>query len=129
MTLLKTRIFVLGFCVALLASVPVYGQSGATLRGLVTSGADGSTLQSANVVLTDLESELRRAAVTDVEGYYEIRAIPPLRYLLTVSFVGFETHRDIPTVSGGRRNHNVTLAPKKQELREVQVEEKRGATR
>ena len=57
MMLLKTTIFVLGFCVALLASVPVYGQSDATLRGLVTSGADGSTLQSANVVLTDLESE------------------------------------------------------------------------
>lgn len=129
MTLLKTRIFVLGFCVALLASVPVYGQSGATLRGLVTSGADGSTLQSANVVLTGLESELRRAAVTDVEGYYEIRGIPPSRYLLTVSFVGFETHEDTLTVSAGRRNHNVTLAPKKQELREVQVEEKRGATR
>lgn len=129
MMLQTTKTFVLGFCVALFASVPVYGQSDATLRGLVTSGVDGSTLQSANVVLTDLDSSLRKATATDVEGYYEIREIPPSKYLLTVSFVGFETHEDTLVVSSGRRTHNITLSPRKRELGEVQVEEERGATR
>lgn len=124
-----TETLVLGFCVALLGSFPAYGQSGAPLRGLVTSGADGSTLQGANVVLTSLDSDLRRATATDVEGYYEIQGLPASRYRLTVSFVGFHTHEDTLALSGDPRTHNITLSPTKRRLGEVRVEEERGATR
>lgn len=124
-----TGTFVLGFFVVLLSAAPAHGQSNATLRGLVTSGADGRTLQGANVLLTDLDSDLRKATATDVEGYYEIQGIPAARYRLTVSFVGFRTYEDTLTLSDETRTLNIALSSKQRTLEEVRVEEERGATR
>lgn len=116
---------ILIFCV--FTPVPIYGQSNTVLRGLVTSTADGNTLQGANVVLTHLDSTVRKATATDVDGYYEIRGFPPARYALTVSFVGFRTYRDTLSFSDAPHTHNVTLSPRNRELDEVRVEVERGA--
>ena len=115
--------------VALIVALPAHGQSDATLRGLVTSNADGRTLQGANVILKSLDADVRRATATDVEGYYVIQGVPAARYRLTVSFVGFRTYKDTLTLAAGPQNHNVTLSAQKRELGEVRVEEERGAAR
>jgi hypothetical protein len=113
----------------LLLSSPAFGQSEGLVRGIVTSSSDGGVLQGANVVFSALTSDVRRAAVTDEDGYYELRALPPTRYQVQVSFVGFATHRDTLTITDERRNYNVTLTPTAQQLDEVRVEVERGATR
>ncbi len=114
---------------AFLGSTPAVGQSDAVVRGLVTSAEDGQTLSGANIVLRGIESEFRSATSSDDDGYYEIRGIPPARYALSVSFVGFETYRDTLRLEEGERTNNVELASRAKRLGEVQVEVEKGATR
>lgn len=106
-----------------------FGQTNGIVRGIVTSAEDGGILQGANVVVSALETDARRAAVTDGDGYYELRDLPAGRYQIQVSYVGFATHRDTLRVSGGRQNYNIPLVPTAQQLGEVRVEVQRGATR
>lgn len=125
-TLCPTLFLLLG---GLFLSSPALGQSEGLVRGVVTSASDGGVLQGANVVFSASSSDVRRAAVTDEDGYYEIRALPPAQYRVRISYVGFSTHQDTVTVSERRRNYNVTLISTAQQLDEVRVEVKRGVTR
>lgn len=103
-------------------------QNTATLRGLVTSADDGSALVNANVLLTTLSGERVQGAVTNIDGFYELRNIAPGRYQIRISYVGFQTHQDTLSLEAERRQYNVELAPG-QQLEEVRVEAERGATR
>ena len=103
-------------------------QDSGTLRVIVTSTDDGSTLTGANVVLTALAGEGIYADATDIDGYVAITQIPPARYLLSVSFVGFETYRDTLTIEPELRTMSVALDVEKQALDEVEVIAEGGAT-
>ena len=106
---------------------PAIGQSGGTLRGIVTSAGDGRALQGANVVLRTLEDRLVEATATDLDGYYELEGVPAGRYQFRVSFVGFAAHRDTIDVEGSGTRVNVVLTPQEQSLEGVRVEADRGA--
>ena len=111
---------------AIVLGGPAAAQTDGIVRGVVTSAEDGEVLQGANVILTGVDSDIRRTAVTDANGFYEIRNVVPARYRVRTSYVGFATHRDTLDVSAERRSYNVALSPTAQRLDEVRVEVERG---
>lgn len=98
----------------------------ATLRGFVTSDDDGQPLPGVNVVLTAPAREPRGVA-TDSDGFYSISQLPPDTYVLTASFVGFQTYVDTLALESGIINLNIALAVSTAELDEVVVETERDA--
>lgn len=113
---------------AIVLGGPAAAQTDGIVRGVVTSAEDGEVLQGANVILTGVDSDIRRTAVTDANGFYEIRSVVPARYRVRTSYVGFATHQDTLDVSAERRSYNVALSPTAQRLDEVRVEVDRGGT-
>lgn len=113
---------------AIVLGGPAAAQTDGIVRGVVTSAEDGEVLQGANVILTGVDSDIRRTAVTDANGFYEIRNVVPARYRVRTSYVGFATHQDTLDVSAERRSYNVALSPTAQRLDEVRVEVERGGT-
>lgn len=109
---------------------PATAQSGATLRGVVTSEADGRPLPNANVVLRTRADSLVRATTTDGDGYFEVEDLSPGRYRFSVSFVGFDPYRDTLHLERGRTQKRLSIAPASQAMDEVTVEaRRRGAQR
>lgn len=113
---------------AIVLGGPAAAQTDGIVRGVVTSAEDGEVLQGANIILTGVDSDIRRTAVTDANGFYEIRNVVPARYRVRTSYVGFATHQDTLDVSAERRSYNVALSPTAQRLDEVRVEVERGGT-
>lgn len=89
----------------LLISAPAHA---ATISGFVTDRTSGEFLLSANVFL----SGTSLGALSNENGYYAITGIPAGSYVLVVSYIGYETHRD--TLSLGAETYlrrDVALAP------------------
>jgi hypothetical protein len=70
------------------AQTQVYGGS---LTGVATDPSD-AVVPGARVVLTDDEKGFKYAAVTDAEGRYILRNLPPGKYSLTVTAAGMRPH-------------------------------------
>lgn len=105
-------------------------QDDATLRVVVTSADDGAPLQGANVLLRPPERESAvQAGATNRDGYAALRDVPPGRYRISISYVGYNTHRNTLTLKSGRRIYNVTLSPRFEQLDEVTVEARPELTR
>ena len=97
----------------------------ATIRGFVTDSSDGQPLPGVNVVLTDVEGSLFGAA-TDTDGFYGISRVPPGKYKLKASFVGFdEFNQDVVMVADQIQTLNIELRVSETELGEVLVESAR----
>jgi len=100
----------------------------ATLRVLVRSAEDGRPLQGASVVVRPPGAAVPTdAGITDREGFHEMRGLPPGRYALAISYLGFRTHRDTLQLAAGRRVYNVDLAVQPQALGEITIEAESGA--
>lgn len=69
-----------------------------TIRGRVTDQQSGTPLIGATLLVADTDPLI--GAVTDVEGYYEIKNVPVARQTLLVSSVGFQS-KTIPEVMVG----------------------------
>lgn len=86
--------WVLGFCAVLsvlAVTGPCYGQNtDASLRGTVTDTTNAA-IPGANLRLTNQATGFVRTSKTDSSGGYNITAIPPGRYDLSVSATGFKT--------------------------------------
>ena len=97
-----------------------------TLQGFVRATEDGGALQGANVVLRPPGESIQAAAVANEQGLYQLSA--PLqsgRYLLEISFVGYEPYRDTLRLSSGEKrvvSVSLTTAPRRMEG--VTVEER-----
>jgi hypothetical protein len=103
------------------------GQEAATLRVVVTADDDGAPLQRATVLLeTPTENDTVRAAITDEDGYAELRSLAPGRYVVRVSHVGYAPRRDTLRLAAGRRVYGVELPVSERRLQEVTVETRRG---
>jgi hypothetical protein len=111
----------------LLAPSPAQGQT-ASLRGIVTDASDGASLVGANVIVSTPDGERAGAAATNVDGFYNIRGLEPGRYLVRISYIGYQTKSDTLTLDRERRKYSVSLSPAEQTLEEVEVEAERGAT-
>lgn len=103
----------------------------ATVRGFVTSAEDGEALQGVNVVLDNQDGGLYGTAV-DGNGFYLIPRVPPGRYQLRASFIGFATYVDtLAVLAGDRLLVNIAMRTGSVALDEVAVEAEResGAAR
>ena len=104
-------------------STDVLAQS-STVRGFVTSRADGQPLPGVNVVLIDAGENLFGAA-TDSDGFYAIR-VSPGTYQIRATFIGFETFADTIQVAAGQiLARNIAMVEVQTELDEVVVETQR----
>ncbi len=120
------RLLVCLFCM-LLSAVSAFSQT-ATLRGFVTDGSTGQALDLVNVVLLGRDGRTHGAA-SRIDGFYQIRGIPPGRYDLRATFIGFATYRDSLVLPAGEiHTVNITIEPAEEELSELVVEARAAAT-
>ena len=93
---MRSRYF--AFAVAVLCGVwSAYGQTTAALNGVVTD-ASGAVLQGAKVSVSNVDTGIRRDAVTNESGLYEFPLLQPGAYNLVAQKEGFKQ-----TTEGGIR--------------------------
>jgi len=84
--LLAKKITALTFVMILFSIICLAGNTG-KISGKVTDKASGDALIGANITLKDV----KMGAATDMNGEYFILNIPPGKYTLTISMLGYET--------------------------------------
>ncbi len=101
-----------------------------TIRVLVNSEDDGTSVVGATVILTEQGADTLSAAVTDAYGFVEFSSIEPGNYDIHISFIGFQTNIEEVSLSPGEtvivRSELITSTA---ELDEVQVSAIRGIAR
>lgn len=100
---------------------------GITLNGRVVSGVDGTPLPQASVLLfSQPDSTLVKGVSTDLQGFFEIKGPKPGRYILRVSYLGFETERRELSLGSGQAAPflNLSLRPEAQNLQSVAIEDR-----
>ena len=103
------------------------GRQRAVVRGFVTDASSGQVLPGASAALIaglGAGDSLRvvRGAGADADGFYQIASVAPGRYLLRVSYVGYEAAVDTLRLGDQRIvQRNVALVPAGEELEEVVV--------
>jgi carboxypeptidase family protein/TonB-dependent receptor-like protein len=79
-------------CLLLMITGPVWSQSfTAAVRGIVTDPT-GAAVANAKVLITEAERNTQHLATTDAQGRYQMSALPPGQYTLTVEAIGFKKH-------------------------------------
>ncbi len=105
---------------------PTFAQDPAAVRGFVRSADGGQSLQGANVILRDTTGNVQSAVATNADGLYQISEIPPGRYRLSISFVGYTPHRDtLQLAPGEQRTVSISLSASAQQLDDVTIEGRR----
>ena len=96
------------FISLLLASSQAFAQT-FPVTGKVLDAKDQSPLIGANVVLIQVPDSTRRGAAADAEGNFTIGEVPAGRYVLSVSFLGYQTTRS--TVQLTAQSHALGTLP------------------
>ncbi|MBT9391750.1 TonB-dependent receptor [Hymenobacter sp. NST-14] len=80
------------FLFLLLLSLAVLSaaQAQTTVRGRVLDARDQSALIGANVLLVQLPDSVKRGAAVEADGSFAVPGVPAGRYVLTVSFLGYQ---------------------------------------
>ncbi|QNP50792.1 carboxypeptidase-like regulatory domain-containing protein [Hymenobacter qilianensis] len=94
----KALRLLLGFWLTFTAT-NVFAQN-QTVSGRVLDAADQSGLPGANVLLIHLPDSAKQGVATDPGGNFSFTEVAPGRYLLTISFVSYQTQRRPVTVAG-----------------------------
>ena len=79
----------LGFLIALLTIPPAAAQSTGSIVGRVTD-VSGAVVVGAKIVVTSVETGLKRTTVTTSEGYFSAPALPAANYTVTAEMPGFK---------------------------------------
>lgn len=93
----------------------------ATLSGFVTDADNGEALPLAAVVLEGV----RMGATSNSSGYYAVKQVPDGEYVVTASYIGYETLRDTLRFEAGvdiRRDWSLTWQPIREEAVVVEAE-------
>ena len=83
-----------GYCsIILLFAAGAYGQGGgnAAITGTVTDPS-GAVIAKANVVMTQIGTEVKRTATTNSNGQFNVPSLQPATYRLSVEAAGFKTY-------------------------------------
>lgn len=100
------------------------------LRVLAISEDEGTPVVAANVLLTISGADTLHARATDAYGFVEFSNIAPQTYEIHISFIGYETHRNIITLEPGEiRIYRPELATDTAVLGELVVSVRTGAVR
>ena len=111
----RNSIAVLCLCVLVVSSA--LGQVGA-VNGFVRDASDGEPLAYCNVYLDKTEF----GAATNDKGYYVIGHVPPGKYELVASFIGYKNETRSVTVGPGQTvNADLELSPGAIEVGEVKI--------
>jgi hypothetical protein len=79
-------------CLLLMITGSAWSQSfTAAVRGVVTDPT-GAAVANAKVVITQAERNVQNTMTTDEEGRYQVSALPPGQYTLTVEAGGFKKY-------------------------------------
>jgi len=117
-----TRRFLLVWILATCFVLQLRAQDNGSLRGLIADSTSGEPLPFANVVL----SELGIGASTDNRGYFIIASVPPGRYSVYISYVGYNAKTyDVVVIKGKLTHIDVELAPSSYNIGVVEKVEKR----
>lgn len=110
----------LALAALLLAAVPAAAQTNAPVdvEGRVLDAASGAPLAGAWLRL----EYPRRAAVTDAEGRFVLRRIPPGAHEVAVGRIGYESRDVVWSVKGAGRALEVTLDPGPVALQAITVQ-------
>jgi len=101
------------FFLTVLAPTSVLAQGG-ILSGKIVNKSDGEALVGASIIVrSSVPSTEPRETATDDNGHYEITDIPPGKYSVTVSYLGFVTHQvaDVTIPGPAITTMNVSLVP------------------
>ncbi len=79
----------LAIAMLVMATGPLYAQQ-ATITGRVVDQSDAA-VPGAAIAVTNAETGIRTAVVTNAEGYYSIPLLPPGQYTIVVELSGFKT--------------------------------------
>jgi hypothetical protein len=91
------------FAVMLLC-IPVYAQSTASIEGQIND-QHGAVVTAVEITIVSLDIGIRRIAVTDADGRYQISALPVGSYRIEVKSHGFGTQIiESLTLEVGRRS-------------------------
>jgi len=129
MTLAASKLSLL--FIVLLPGILFAQNESSTLRVLVLSEDDGTTITGATVMLTKPGADTLYISVSDVHGFIEFSNIPAQTYQIHVSFIGLDTHRELITLDPGLiKIYRAELPSDMAELGEVVVTGQRsGAVR
>lgn len=96
---------------AMAAAGPALAQTtGGSLRGFVTSRA-GDAIAQATITATEAATGLRRAAVTNAGGFYQLVGLRPASYTVQVQMIGFRpVTRSLDLLVGQTLRLDVELA-------------------
>jgi len=81
--------FILSMIVLIISLGGTVFAAGTNIEGYVTDAQTGGPLPGANVFLTGTSM----GAATDAEGKYLIQDIPPGKYTITVSYIGYKSEK------------------------------------
>ena len=112
----RLRILVCSACllaVGLLPAASAWAQvasNAADLAGVVTDPS-GSRIPGATVTVRSLATNQTRIVTTDADGAYNVLALPPGKYEVTVEAAGFDTLRnpELELQIGSRSTYNIEL--------------------
>ena len=97
-----------------------------TIRGFVRD-QQGAPVIGASVVATQVGTNFQRTAVTTATGFYNLAGLPPGRYLLRVSSIGFaEQERPVRLLIGQTLSLEFGLAEQAIALEAIAVEAERA---
>jgi carboxypeptidase family protein/TonB-dependent receptor-like protein len=121
----RSNLVLMMLVASVIAARPALGQL-AALRGRVTETVTDEPLPGASVVLKDSDGR-QTGTVTGAGGDYLMTRLRPGTYILTVSFVGFESRTD--TLEFGFDEvivYDISLTESEGQLAELLVEENRS---
>jgi TonB-dependent receptor len=99
-------------------SVQAPAQGSGTIKGKVVDASTDDGLPGANVFLAGTSM----GTATDLDGNFILRLVPPGPWTVTVSFVGYESHKEDVVVIGGEvLEKNFRITPKVLEGQEVVI--------
>jgi len=105
-------------CLLVLCTFATWAQDRATVSGTITLN-DNSPAESISVELKGTNN----GALTNAQGYYEIKNVKPGTYTLNVSAVGIAPLKETITVTAGENvTKNITLSQSQEQLNEVIIE-------
>ncbi|MEX2601814.1 MAG: TonB-dependent receptor [Balneolaceae bacterium] len=94
----------------------------ATVQGIISDQGTGQPLEGASVALQEPEADNLRGMSADQNGFYQVAGLPAGEYYLTISFIGYVTHRDTLQLEPGEtRTVSLDLAPDDTQLDEIVV--------
>lgn len=111
------------FCiilVAVLVSHVVWAQQRQQVNGKVADYTTGTPLQGASITL--VHDTLSRSTTTDAAGIFVFADVVPGRYVLTVSFTGYETvQQELLVISARKSDVSISLREFQKMLDEVAI--------